>query len=129
GRDDRRPATAGGACARGGRRGHRLQLGRLIRMAWCGWLSCSGCWRLVCRGPTLNACCKALVAIQEAAGGLNSLHGVLTGGAPPTFPPPADPCQARTLYGPRIAPQVFKKFVQGQLFPPPVGEGPYRERY
>jgi len=62
---------------------------------WIGWLACHGTWERVCGPASLSAAHQALVAAQAARGCRRSLHGVLTGGGSPTYPPPADRCGAQ----------------------------------
>lgn len=60
---------------------------------WYGWLACDGWWERISGPDTLSATHRAVVKAQGRRGCQASLHGCLTGGAPPRFPPPAECCR------------------------------------
>jgi hypothetical protein len=69
-------------------------------VTWVAWLGCSGAWERVASGPSLREVGRALAAAQRRRGCWEGRHGILTGGAVPTFPPCASPCQSRAEVAP-----------------------------
>lgn len=68
--------------------------------AWTGWLCCGGnAWERICQAASLSACLRLLVAEQRRRRCTESLHGCLTGGGPPQYPPRSGECGRRRRRG------------------------------
>src|SRR5262245_16801435 len=85
-------AQAEGVGAAGQGAAERDAMGGAPVAEWAGWLCCGGTWERVAEGLTLREAFGALVEVQRGRGCWSSLHGAITAGGAPTFPPPAGRC-------------------------------------